>query len=96
MAFIDEINLHIKAGKGGDGVVRWLHEKGKDSAGPSGGDGGKGGDVYVHAIRDLSILNRYRNIKEFVSENGVSGMKQSKHGRDGKDLIIDFPIGAHH
>ncbi len=94
MAFIDEITLHIKAGKGGDGVVRWLHEKGKDSAGPAGGDGGKGGDVYVHAIRDLAILNRYRNIKEFTSEAGASGMKQSKHGKDGKDLILDFPIGA--
>jgi GTP-binding protein len=94
MAFIDEINLHIKAGKGGDGVVRWLREKGKDSAGPAGGNGGKGGDVYVRAIRDLAILNRYRNIKEFVSENGESGMKQSKHGRDGKDLVLDFPIGV--
>jgi GTP-binding protein len=94
MAFIDEINLHIKAGRGGDGVVRWLREKGKDSAGPAGGNGGKGGDVYVRAIRDLAILSRYRNIKEFVSENGESGMKQSKHGRDGKDLVLDFPIGV--
>lgn len=94
MAFIDELTLHIKAGNGGDGVVRWLHEKGKDSAGPSGGDGGKGGDVYVRAIRDLSILNRYRNTKEFTSENGISGMKKSMHGRDGKDLVIDLPIGS--
>lgn len=94
MAFIDEINLHIKAGNGGDGVVRWLHEKGKDMAGPSGGNGGKGGDVYVRAIRDLAVLNRYRNVKDLLSEDGVSGMKQSKQGRDGKDLIIDLPIGA--
>lgn len=42
--FIDELNLHFKAGKGGDGVVRWLHEKGRDHGGPSGGNGGKGGD----------------------------------------------------
>lgn len=94
MAFIDEITLHIKAGKGGDGVVRWLHEKGKDMAGPAGGNGGKGGDVYVRAVRDLAILTRYRNVKEYVSESGVSGMKQSKQGRDGKDLILDFPIGS--
>ncbi len=94
MAFIDEINLHIKAGDGGDGVVRWLHEKGKEFAGASGGDGGRGGDVYVRAIRDLSILNRYRNTKEFLSEDGISGMKKSMHGREGKDLVIDLPIGA--
>jgi GTP-binding protein len=94
MAFIDEITIHIKAGKGGDGVVRWLHEKGKDMAGPAGGNGGKGGDVYVRAIRDLGVLTRYRNVKDLLSEDGVSGMKQSKHGRDGKDLIIDLPIGA--
>lgn len=94
MAFIDELTLHIKAGNGGDGVVRWLHEKGKEFAGASGGNGGRGGDVYVHAIRDLSILNRYKNAKEFEAENGVSGMKKSMYGRDGKDLVIDLPIGA--
>ena len=94
MAFIDELQLHIKAGNGGDGVVRWLREKGKDMAGPAGGNGGKGGDVYAHAIRDLSVLNRYRNIKEFEAESAQAGMKQSKHGKDGKDLVIDFPIGS--
>jgi GTP-binding protein len=94
MAFIDELTIHIKAGNGGDGVVRWLHEKGKEFAGASGGNGGNGGNVYVHAIRDLSVLNRYRNTKEFNAENGISGMKKSMHGREGKDLIIDLPIGA--
>jgi len=94
MAFIDEITLHIKAGKGGDGVVRWLHIKTKDHAGPAGGNGGNGGNVYVQAVRDLSILTRYRNAKEFVAESGVSGMKNSMYGRNGKDLVIDLPIGA--
>ncbi len=94
MAFIDELTLHIKAGNGGGGVVRWLHEKGKDFAGAAGGDGGRGGNVYVRAVRDLSILGRYRNVKEFTAENGISGMKRSMHGRDGKDLTIDLPIGA--
>lgn len=94
MAFIDELTFHIKAGNGGDGVVRWLHEKGKEFSGPAGGNGGKGGDVYVRAVRDLSILGRYRNTKEFSAENGVSGMKKSMHGRDGKDLVIDLPVGA--
>ncbi|MEK7213795.1 MAG: Obg family GTPase CgtA [Patescibacteria group bacterium] len=94
MAFIDDLTFHIKAGNGGQGVVRWRHEKGKDFAGAAGGNGGKGGDVYVRAIRDLSILARYRNIKKFESEKGEDGMRNSMHGKDGKDLIIDIPIGS--
>ena len=94
MAFIDELNFHIRAGRGGDGVVRWRHERGKEFSGPSGGNGGKGGDVYVRAVRDLGILARYRNIKDFVAGRGEDGMKDSMHGKDGKDLTIDLPIGA--
>lgn len=94
MAFIDELQFHIKAGNGGDGVVRWLHEKARDHAGAAGGDGGKGGDVYVRGVRDLNILGRYRNIKSFESERGFDGMKTSMHGADGKDLIIELPIGS--
>lgn len=94
MAFIDDLTFHIKAGNGGQGVVRWRHEKGKDFAGAAGGNGGKGGDVYVRTIRDLSILARYRNVKEFESEKGEDGMRNSMHGKDGKDLIIDIPIGS--
>lgn len=94
MAFIDELKIHIAAGKGGNGVVRWRHEKGIDKAGPAGGNGGKGGDVYVRAIRDIGILARYKNTKEFHAENGQDGMKKSMHGRNGNDLIIDFPIGC--
>lgn len=94
MALIDELKIHIKAGKGGDGVTRWRHEKGIELAGPAGGNGGKGGDVYVSAIRDIGILERYKNTKEFSAENGEAGMKKSMHGANGKDLIIDLPIGS--
>lgn len=94
MALIDEIQFHIKAGKGGDGVVRWLHEKGKEFSGPAGGNGGKGGDVYVRGISDIGALARYRNKKEFESENGQDGMKNSQQGKNGDDLYIDFPIGS--
>ena len=69
MAFIDELKIHIKAGRGGEGVVRWRHEKGIERAGPAGGNGGKGGDIYVRAIRDVGILERYKNTKEFSAEN---------------------------
>ncbi len=94
MAFIDELKIHISAGRGGDGVVRWRHEKGIDRAGPAGGNGGKGGDVYLRAIRDISILARYKNTKEFVAEKGEAGMKKSMHGKNGADMIIDLPIGS--
>ena len=94
MAFIDELKLHISAGKGGDGVIRWRHEKGVDRAGPAGGNGGKGGDVYLRTIRDIAVLARYKNTKEFVAEAGEAGMKKSMHGKDGADLIIDVPIGS--
>ena len=50
MAFVDEIEIHLKSGRGGDGVERWLHEKFKEFMGPCGGNGGKGGSVYMKAI----------------------------------------------
>jgi GTP-binding protein len=94
MSLIDELKIHISAGKGGDGVVRWRHEKFVDKAGPAGGNGGKGGDVYLRAIRDIAILARYKNTKEFIAESGQSGMKRSMDGKNGKDLVIDIPIGS--
>ncbi len=94
MAFIDEMKISARAGRGGDGVVRWRHEKGKEFSGPGGGDGGNGGDVYVRAVRDLHILARYRHQKEFVAMRGEDGMSNSMHGKTGEDLIIDLPRGS--
>ena len=59
MAFIDELSLHMKAGKGGNGVVRWLHEKYKEFGGPAGGNGGRGGDIYARGVRNSWLLARY-------------------------------------
>lgn len=94
MAFIDELTLHIKAGDGGDGVTRWIHEKGKEYGGPGGGDGGKGGDVYARTVRDITILSQYKNTKEFVAKDGADGMNFLKSGKSGDDLFINFPIGS--
>lgn len=92
--FIDEIKFYAKAGRGGDGVVRWRREKFIDKGGPNGGDGGRGGDVYAYAVQDIHLLAKYRHEKEFKAEKGEDGMGGSKHGKNGKDLIIDLPVGS--
>jgi GTP-binding protein len=94
MAFVDEIKLHLKAGKGGDGVVRWLQEKGKPLMGPAGGDGGNGGDIYVLAKREMHGLARYAHKKAYEAPAGDNGAKNSLHGKGGDDLVLDFPIGT--
>jgi GTP-binding protein len=94
MAFIDELKLHIKAGKGGNGVVRWLHEKGKEFMGPAGGNGGRGGDVYARAIRDIGVLATYKNLKEIEAQRGSDGENKNRHGKDGQDQYVNFPIGS--
>jgi len=92
--FIDELTLLLKAGRGGDGVVRWRHEKGRDHAGPSGGNGGKGGDIYTLAVRDIGILSAYRNVKEFEAGHGEDGAKDLKQGEAGKNIEIKLPVGS--
>ncbi len=94
MTFIDEMKLHIKAGNGGNGVVRWLHEYAKEFGGPSGGNGGRGGDVYIRAIADTFYLRKYAHRTEFFAENGEFGSGNSCDGAGGDDLYIDLPVGS--
>ncbi len=92
--FIDELTITAKAGRGGDGVVRWRREKSVPEGGPAGGNGGRGGDVYMRAVRDLSLLSKYTGSKEFDAQPGNPGEKRSKYGFNGEDLYIDVPVGA--
>lgn len=92
--FVDELEIYAKAGDGGDGVVRWLRAKFISKGGPAGGNGGKGGDVYVRAVRDLSILSKYTGSKKFIAPNGENGKDKSKFGKASNDLYIDVPIGS--
>lgn len=94
MAFLDEITIYAKAGRGGDGVVRWRREKFIPKGGPSGGDGGRGGDVYIRAVRSLRVLDQYKSKKEYTAENGESGKNKSLKGADGESITIDFPVGS--
>ncbi|HEY6021775.1 MAG TPA: GTPase ObgE [Candidatus Paceibacterota bacterium] len=94
MAFVDELVLHARAGRGGDGVVRWLHEKGKEYSGPAGGNGGNGGDVYIRGVRDINLLAKYRGNKGFAAEDGNAGEHQNRAGKQGEDITIDLPVGS--
>jgi GTP-binding protein len=92
--FVDELTITAAAGKGGDGVVRWRQEKFMPMGGPAGGNGGRGGDVYMRAVRDLALLAKYTGAKEFKAKDGESGQKRSRHGEGGADIYIDVPVGA--
>jgi GTP-binding protein len=92
--FVDELKISAKAGDGGNGVVRWRHEKFRPMAGPAGGDGGNGGDVYVRAVKDLNRLSKYTGNKRFDAENGEAGTNRSRAGRNGEDIYIDIPVGS--
>lgn len=92
--FIDELTLNIWAGKGGDGIVSWKHEKGIDHAGPGGGDGGRGGNVYLKGVHDIGRLSEYKFVKDIKAEDGETGKGKLMHGAAGKDITIDLPIGS--
>ncbi len=94
MAFIDEVKITAQAGNGGAGVVRWLRQKETARGGPSGGDGGRGGDVILEAVRDLAALSTYRFTKKFRAEHGEHGSANNKHGADGKPIVLKVPVGT--
>jgi GTP-binding protein len=94
MALIDEVQLHIKAGDGGDGIVSWRREKYRPMNGPGGGNGGEGGDVYAEAVADLAYLDYYTHTKKFAAESGDRGGQMGCEGKNGQDLILKFPRGT--
>lgn len=94
MAFVDQVTIHASSGKGGDGVVRWLRTKETARGGPSGGDGGRGGDVILVGVRDLAALGHYRYEKKFHAENGEAGKSELKHGANGAPVILKVPVGT--
>ena len=94
MAFVDEARIYAESGKGGDGVVRWLRTKETARGGPSGGDGGRGGDVILVGVRDLAALSHYRYEKKFHAEDGEAGKGELKHGANGEDAILNVPVGT--
>jgi GTP-binding protein len=94
MAFIDEMKFTASAGQGGNGVVRWRQEKFVPKGGPSGGDGGRGGNFFAIAVRDIHILSKYKAKKSFEAEKGEDGGNKSLHGANGEDFFLQLPIGS--
>lgn len=94
MKFIDEANIHVRAGKGGNGTVSFRREKYIPLGGPDGGDGGDGGSVYVVGKTDLNTLSDFRHTRRFIAENGRPGQGRNKTGRKGEDITIPVPLGT--
>lgn len=94
MNFIDKATVSVKAGDGGNGAVSFRHEKFVDKGGPDGGDGGNGGSVILVASRNQNTLASFRFQKELTAEPGQPGLKTRKHGKNGKDLLVQVPVGT--
>lgn len=94
MQFLDKTKIKIISGKGGNGMVAWRREKYVDKGGPAGGDGGRGGDVYLVATEDMSTLMDFKFKSVFKAENGENGGIKNMHGRCAKDLFIHVPVGT--
>lgn len=94
MAFIDEANLKVCSGKGGDGLATFRRERCLAYGGPDGGDGGKGGNVYIVAQSHLNTLLSFQYQTHFLAESGARGGKRQCRGRDGKDCWIAVPVGT--
>ena len=92
--FTDQVVIHVKSGKGGDGMVHFRREKFIPLGGPDGGDGGKGGDVIFEVKPTLNTLSSFRQNQKFKAEEGVKGGPSQMSGRYGKDLIIHVPPGT--
>jgi len=94
MQFIDEVEIYIKAGDGGNGCISFRREKFIPRGGPNGGDGGKGGNVIGECTADLNTLLDFKYQKHFIAKNGDSGKGSDKNGQYGKDLVIKIPLGT--
>jgi GTP-binding protein len=92
--FIDEALIHVKAGDGGNGCVAFRREKFVPRGGPSGGDGGKGGDVIMESSERHNTLVHFRFNPEYKAQRGRQGEGSNKTGREGEDVVLKVPVGT--
>jgi len=94
MIFVDNVEINIIAGKGGNGKLSFRHEIYIAKGGPDGGDGGNGGSIIFRASRNQNTLTAFRYQKELKAEDGHPGGTNKKHGKSGQNLIVDVPVGT--
>ncbi len=94
MKFIDKAKIFVKGGDGGRGCVAFRREKFVPFGGPSGGNGGKGGDVIIQADERLQTLMDYKYKKHYRAKNGQPGSGSNKHGKSAENLILKVPVGT--
>lgn len=94
MKFVDEAIIEVTAGKGGNGSASFRREKFIQYGGPDGGDGGRGGSVFLEGDSGLNTLVDFRHVRKFKAQNGQGGMGQNKTGKSGEDIVIRVPLGT--
>src|SRR6202008_2377654 len=93
MKFLDECKIYLRSGNGGGGAVSFRREKFVEYGGPDGGDGGKGGDVWIEAVDGLNTLIDFRYHQHFKAETGVHGMGRNRPGAKGAVSVLQVPDG---
>jgi GTP-binding protein len=94
MKFLDEAKVYIRSGDGGAGSVSFRREKYIEFGGPDGGDGGRGGDVWVEAVNGLNTLIDFRFQQHFKAQTGTHGMGRNRTGANGGDVTLKVPVGT--
>lgn len=94
MSLVDEAKFYVKGGDGGNGCVSFRREKYVPKGGPNGGDGGKGGSVYIRATKKVQSLIDFKYRSHFKAGRGGHGQGKDKHGANGSDLVIEVPTGS--
>lgn len=94
MKFLDQAKIYIRSGNGGAGAVSFRREKFLEFGGPDGGDGGRGGDVWVEAVDGLNTLIDYRYQQHFRAKTGMHGMGRNMTGGKGDDVVLKVPVGT--
>ena len=92
--FIDKVVVEVRSGKGGDGMIAFLHEKYVAKGGPSGGNGGRGASIIFRANKSINTLFNFRHSKVFIGPDGEKGGTKNKYGRGADDVIVDVPLGT--
>jgi GTPase len=92
--FLDHVYIEVRSGDGGNGIVAWRREKYEPMGGPAGGNGGRGGHIYLQATNDLNTLIDFRFKKKFEADCGQRGGPKGMHGKMAKDLTLRLPTGT--